>query len=80
MPNIQVFLRISDNAVFFGMLTNTAVGAQGTESVLVKATEPEWMRITGDAFSSGWENETGTISDSEGKGSSRRKTSYQNHI
>ena len=62
------------------MLTNNAVDAQDSESALVKSTGLEWMRITGDAFSSGWQNKTGTICDSEEKGSSKRKTFYWNHI
>jgi hypothetical protein len=48
--------------------------------ILVKAKGLEWTRIAGDAFSSGWQNETGTICDSEEKGSSKLKSSYWNHI
>jgi hypothetical protein len=68
------------NAVFFDMLTNTAVDAKDSESVLVKTTGLERLRITGDAFHSGRWNKTDTICYSEEKESSERKTLSWTHI
>jgi hypothetical protein len=66
-------------ATLYSMPTNTTIEARGSNSALVKTTGYGWLKIT-DNCSSGWWDETDTISYSEEKESSKRKTSWWSDI